>query len=176
MKQHGYSTALVGKWHQGLGWRTKPGRMVDFDKPYSWPSNNNFALEDKIDLTKPVFGGPLELGFDYAFYTSGCATAQPPYDFLEGVSFVTIPTEQQKPEGYSRSRSGMMAPGWRQDQADVVFARKAVAWLEKHRKKSPNKPFFFYYSLSAPHNPPVVPDFMKGKTNTSPRGRHECAG
>ena len=44
-RRNGYATALVGKWHLGLG---SPDRPVDF--------NSSIA------------GGPLDVGFDYAYF------------------------------------------------------------------------------------------------------------
>jgi arylsulfatase A-like enzyme len=43
LKSAGYATGIVGKWHLGLG-------------------------EEKTDFNKPIRPGPLELGFDYAFF------------------------------------------------------------------------------------------------------------
>ena len=43
LKQAGYTTGMVGKWHLGLG-------------------------EDKTDFNRDIKPGPLELGFDYAFF------------------------------------------------------------------------------------------------------------
>ena len=48
LKQYGYSTAAIGKWH--LGW--------------TWPENGK---DEDADLTKPFTDGPTARGFDYYF-------------------------------------------------------------------------------------------------------------
>ena len=45
LKKFGYNTALVGKWHLGLGSKDK-----------------------SVDFNKPIEMGPPEIGFDYAYY------------------------------------------------------------------------------------------------------------
>ena len=52
----GYATAMVGKWHLGLRYTRQDGRPV-------------FGWED-ADLTKDVFDGPCDHGFDFARFTS----------------------------------------------------------------------------------------------------------
>jgi arylsulfatase A-like enzyme len=48
LKQHGYRTACIGKWHLGMTWVDgKPGR------------------ENKIPIGARITGGPNDLGFDY---------------------------------------------------------------------------------------------------------------
>jgi arylsulfatase A-like enzyme len=93
LKQHGYKTACIGKWHLGLHWAVKPGNDIDFNKPLPWDEEQNLTAtgQDKfIDFTRPIKGGPNDLGFDYAYYTSGCSTVQPPYCFIENDRTVGI--------------------------------------------------------------------------------------
>ena len=44
--------------------------VLDFDRPLPWPDADR-AMEEKIDFTQPVTGGPIDLGFDY-FYGYLC--------------------------------------------------------------------------------------------------------
>ena len=108
LRRHGYQTACIGKWHLGLGWGVKEGeRFSLLDHELPWPSPPPPADEEtKIDFSRPIAGGPLELGFDRFFGTSGCATAQPPYGFIDGDRMVGIPTRCPKP---TSSRAGATA-------------------------------------------------------------------
>ncbi len=74
LKQCGYDTACIGKWHVGLNFQDKNGRTTD--------------QECEVDFSKPITGGPAELGFDYAFINAGCGTCAPPYGFIENDRFI----------------------------------------------------------------------------------------
>ena len=63
-----------------------------------------------------------------------------------------------------------MVEGWQDDQVDVTFARKAVAFVEEHVKERPEQPFFLYLTPSAPHRPCVPPRFVQGKSQAGLRG------
>jgi arylsulfatase A-like enzyme len=45
LRQHGYTTAVFGKWHLGVGWNRSGPRPED------------------VDFTRPFHGGPLAHGF-----------------------------------------------------------------------------------------------------------------
>ena len=57
LKQHGYETASIGKWHVGVEWQAKEGQTIETE---------NWADEGKVDYTKPVICGPNSVGFDYS--------------------------------------------------------------------------------------------------------------
>ncbi len=165
----GYRTACVGKWHLGLGFSAREGRPVDFSRELPWPEADR-ALEESMDFEAPVTGGPLALGFDSFFGTSGCSTCQPPYGFIDGDRFVTPPSFYVERFPYT-GRPGMTAPGWDHAEADPTFARKAVEFVLSQNGSS--RPFFLYLAASAAHEPcvdKVVPRFARGRSAAGPRG------
>ena len=172
LKRCGYHTGCFGKWHLGLGWGVKDGEVFDFDLPLPWPGGSPDPVEeDKIDFSKPIAGGPVELGFDRFYGTSGCSTAQPPYCFIDQDQTVGIPSVQ-KPVEMAGGRRGLMVPDWDHKEADPIFTEKAVAYIEE-RAKDEDTPFFLYLAASAPHEPctvACVPEFLRGASEAGPRG------
>ena len=169
LKRAGYHTACVGKWHIGLGYTTKRGKHIDFDRPLPWP-NADREMEAKIDFAQPLRGGPVDLGFETFYGTSGCPTCQPPYGFIQNDRFVEIPSVYHETPVYT-SRAGMMAPGWDHKDADPIICQKAVEYIESRAHSQ--QPFFLYLVPSAVHEPcteSVVPEFARGKSQAGPRG------
>ncbi|WP_430932123.1 sulfatase family protein [Saccharicrinis sp. 156] len=160
LKNEGYKTACIGKWHVGMTWNTKDGRPASYDE------------EDNVDFTKPVIGGPIERGFDYFFGTAGCSTSDPPYCFIENKKTISIPNVMIPEEMDARPGvvKGLMASDWSQEDVDVRLTEKAVDYIANHQTNHPDDPFFLYFVPSSPHIPWMVPDFMKGKTEEGARG------
>ncbi len=64
----------------------------------------------------------------------------------------------------------MADPDWVNETVDVTFTDRAVSFIEESQRKDPQKPFFLYLALSAPHSPHLVPDFAKEKSQAGMRG------
>lgn len=169
LKQSGYATAWIGKWHVGLEWSTKDGGPAEDTIDRAAPGKTDTKRQENIDFTKPVRGGPTSLGFDYFFGTSACCTSDPPYCFIENDRPVTVPT-RMTPEDWRGQPGfvpGPMADDWSQTDCDFTLTRKAIDFVDRHLDK---QPFFLVLSTNSPHNPFLVPDAMKGKSQAGPRG------
>jgi arylsulfatase A-like enzyme len=159
LKQNGYATAAIGKWHLGLDWTTTDG-----SEPEPRGAGRN------IDYSATLGGGPTTLGFDYSFNISG-SLDMAPYCFIENDHVVDAPTVEKEPYN-PQQRPGLMPTGWRDEAVDVTFAQKAVAWIDQCA--AGEQPFFLYLTPSAPHRPCVPPDFMRGASEAGLRGDMVC--
>ncbi len=147
LRERGYSTACIGKWHLGWDWATTDGTSI----------NDRLAIGDrnpdvrdpfgaKINFTVPIEGGPITRGFDY--YFGDDVPNFPPYCFIENDRTVGIPTAQ-KPDGMF-GMNGPMQEGWQLENVMPTITKRAVDYIEKADAASP---FFLYFPLTAPHTP-----------------------
>lgn len=164
LKQHGYKTACIGKWHMGLEWPMKPDVKVDLHGKSELPLDEIEAMGEKVDFTRPIKDAPVDHGFDYFFGTAGCPTTDPPYVFIENSRTLGIPNVM-RPDKY-QCDPGHMVPDWDPTRVDTQFVQKAVEFMEDNQAN----PFFLYLPLSSPHAPWLPPEFVKGKSGTGLRG------
>ncbi|MBN2413928.1 arylsulfatase [candidate division KSB1 bacterium] len=148
LKQNGYSTACIGKWHLGLG------------------------SEEKTDYGKPLHPGPNDFGFDY-FFGIPASLDMDPYLYVENDHAVEQPTGQtpgstREQEGFWRA--GPIAPGFKHVNVLPDLTKKAVEFVDKHVQERKNNPFFLYFALTAPHTPWVPDDSFRGKSSVGKYG------
>ncbi len=175
LKQAGYTTGAVGKWHLGLG-------------------------DGNLDWNGEIRPGPLEIGFDYAYLIPATGD-RVPCVYVENHRVVGLdpndpirvsykepigdePTGRARPDllkqKYSHghdmtivngiSRIGYMSGGksarWvDEDMADVITGR-AVSFIEKNRAN----PFFLYFATHDIHVPRVPHQRFQGRSPSGLRG------
>ena len=155
LKEKGYRTACIGKWHLGWKWPTKDGQ----------PPKTGADRLSNVDFSKPIADGPNARGFDYYFGTD--VPNYPPYCFVENDRTVGLPSAPNRPEF---NRPGPMLPGWQWVDIMPELTRRAVKFVEDSAKASPQAPFFLYFPLTAPHYPVVPAPEFKGKSKAGDYG------
>lgn len=174
----GYRTACVGKWHLGVGWTRRNGTVgtaANAEAMFkgSWQDGEPKAGMD-VDFEKPIVGGPLALGFDFAFFTAACPTIDGPFAFIRGDRTVGIPDHpirvDESVDVDHRPRAGWIAPGFVLEDVDPTFTHEAIGFVEDSVARDRERPFFLYLALSSPHAPWLPPTFAQGRTKEGARG------
>lgn len=152
LQSQGYETACVGKWHLGLGWQYY----------------ENHA--DSVDFSKAILGGPVELGFDY-FFGIAASLDIPPYVYIENDRPTMVPVKYtMNTSKYGWWRNGLTGDDFEHEKVLPVLTQKAISFIDQHQENNPDKPFFLYFPLPAPHTPILPTEEFLGKSATNPYG------
>lgn len=161
LKQHGYHTACIGKWHLGQGWDFEVDE--DFRPKHGYdsiPDRDLKATEEQRQrwreaFANPTTGGPTTRGFDYYFGVD--IPNWPPYCFIENDRTVGIPSEflpSRLLGDNQASHPGPAMPYWHFEQLLPTWAKKADAYIKDRAEAE--EPFFLYLPMTSPHTPLLV--------------------
>ena len=167
LRQQGYATAAVGKWHIGFTFRDKAGEPI-----------HKGGLEDvrRVDFSRRIEGGPVDHGFDRFFGTACCPTTDWLYAFIENDRVPVPPTALLDKSALPKHpyandcRAGLIATNFPMEEVDLVFLKKSREFLAEHARTSPGKPFFLFHAAQAVHLPSFAAPQFKGKSSAGPHG------
>lgn len=181
-RKAGYNTAVVGKWHLGLGrkgtrvdWNAevKPGPLeVGFDYSFLLPSTNDRVpcvfLENhrvvNLDPKDPLYVGKAPEGHKSTVY---------PYGRTNPEAETYYPADHQHSETVINGigRIGKMWGGksalWDDETMADEFVKQAKKYLAKQSKETP---FFLYVSSQDIHVPRAPHPRFQGRTELGKRG------
>lgn len=167
LREQGYTTALVGKWHVGLSMLDRAGNPI-----------NEGGLDpvERIDYSRRIPDAPIHRGFDHFFGTACCPTTDFLYAFIEDDRIPMPPTRLHDPASLpdhpyaNDNRIGWVAPDFDFEEIDMLLLKKSIKFLEEHASKSPEKPFFLFHSAQGVHLPSFPGKDFRGKTQAGPHG------
>ena len=176
LKGAGYKTAIIGKWHLGLG-------------------------GENLDWNKKITPGPNELGFDYSYVIAatqdrvptvlienGLVTGLDPNDPIEvsyKKNFEGVPTAITNPElmtyvtwhhGHNNTvingipRIGYMKGGEAARWTDTNMADDMITRAKKYVTENKDVPFFLHFTMHQPHVPRTPHPRFEGKSGLGTRG------
>jgi arylsulfatase A len=179
MQQAGYATAVVGKWHLGLG--------VAADQDLSEASDNSAdeattstaaTTEAMTDWSRPLIPGPLEHGFD-EFFGIPASLDMPPYLYVRNQRPVQMATETIGASQRARSggggfwRAGPIAPDFHHAEVLPRVTAEATEFLQRRAQaiqSGDSRPFFLYLPLPAPHKPWLPTAQFRGRSGAGTYG------
>lgn len=186
LKEEGYNTAAVGKWHLGLGWKFLDERQYekfgldpdDYEESeYQHgrddvfdPTVGLFDMEGlDIDYSKPITFGPNQLGFDY-FYGTPASLDQPPFVIIENDRVTEEPNDITGTPGLDRFgatqqqqwQNGVIAPNFVHKEVPDMMQDKVLELINNYSEEE--DPFFIYYPNHLVHGPLIPKPQFEGKS------------
>ncbi|WP_405562414.1 arylsulfatase [Polaribacter sp. Asnod6-C07] len=174
LKDNGYNTAAIGKWH--LGWNWEAIRKKEFTEKVKtklrkkeieiWPAQ-------AYDWNKKIPNGPLSIGFN-SYFGDGTINF-PPYTWIKNDKVTEAPTiTLQHPkkefalEGNWELRPGPAVKDWDFYKVLPTITKTAVTFIKNQEKAK--KPFFLYLPFPSPHAPIIPNKVFRGKSKAGPYG------
>ena len=147
LKEKGYRTAMIGKWHLGMIQPTPNGVLPQGRTPRSV----NIQWDGQIKR------GPTSNGFD-SFYGIAASLDMAPYIFIKDDRFDgEIPQDGKT----------ITAKGFDKSEVLPEIGRKTVEFI---KQQNAERPFFAYVPLTSPHTPILPTEEWKGKSGLGSYG------
>ena len=149
LRDSGYATACIGKWHLGWNWPKRGGGFT--------------TRPTEIDYGLPIRGGPLSHGFDC--YLGDDVPNWPPFVWIEDDRVLAEPTATMKAGAMVGVSAGPATPGWQFDAVLPRLTAKCVEYIKT--QATTDKPFFLFFPMTSPHTPIAPSAEFRGKSKIS---------
>lgn len=148
LKQNGYQTAVIGKWHLGLGFQQDDQGQWDWSKPLSY--------------------SPLDAGFMRSLVIPASLDF-PPYVYIDGNRITGQPDRTQPARSFPAFlRKGELGADFSIPDCLDELTAQATRFIREQAEQE--DPFFLYFPLTAPHKPVLPHDRFAGSTELGPYG------